>query len=161
MPEVLAPDEIALQTKQKRQIKNQIALDNPPEILRHAVEDWGGRHPNAHLRSITSTYNCIGLVVASRRALVDPDQLMLALTDDGYRQIVLNEVRPGDVVIYRRNGRIQHAGIVVNLGQVEAQPRLVLCSKWGEAGEYVHEIDDVPTIYGQATEYWTDRKTLG
>ncbi len=60
------------------------------------------RHPNALLRSITATYNCLGLIVASRRVWVDPDHLLTILIQDGYRRLRgPEETEVGDVVVYR------------------------------------------------------------
>ena len=35
-----------------------------------------------------------------------------------------------------------------------------ILSQWGEDGEYLHAPGDVPPIFGQPREFWTDRRCL-
>jgi hypothetical protein len=119
--------------------------------------------PEAILRSITATYNCTGMVVASRRTWIDPEHLTRILRDDGYRQLHgPEETEPGDVVIYH-DGEDEacHVGIVVRknlLVPEENAEVLTVLSKWGADGEYIHAASRVPGYLGTPAEYWTDRR---
>jgi hypothetical protein len=153
---------LKLETRARRQVPNEVRPERNPAALRASVELWKRLRPRARLRSITAAYNCIGLVVACRRAWVDPEELLPALRDDGYRQLGgPAEAEKGDVVVYRdQRGNVCHAGIVVgkNVVTAEAADPLVVLSKWGEDGEYEHESSDVPELLGKPVEFWTDRK---
>jgi hypothetical protein len=103
------------------------------------------------------------MVVAFRRAWVDPEHLLRILREDGYRRLdAPGEAQLGDVVVYRdAGGDVCHAGIVVGINLYDPQnPRdaRVVLSKWGRDGEYVHDETYVPPILGAPAEYWTDRK---
>lgn len=135
-----------------------------PVVVRNAsVALWQKSKPNARLRSITGTYNCIGMVVASRRTWVDPEYLLQILREDGYRQLTSEaEAGYGDVVVYRdAANEVCHAGIVIRKQLYDpATPKdtLVVLSKWGAEGEYEHDASDVPPLCGRPAKYWTDRK---
>jgi len=117
------------------------------------------------LRSITATYNCIGLVVASRRTWVDTGVLIAILQDDGFRQLPGAEfAKVGDLVIYRdAAGDVCQVGVIIEKRLVvpgsQRDPLWVL-SKWGANGEYLHDVTDVPELLGHPVEYWTDRKEI-
>jgi hypothetical protein len=52
-------------------------------------------------------------------------------------------------------------GVLVSKGiATGTDPSEWVISKWGDEGEYRHRIDDVPAVYGAATEFWTDRKKV-
>ena len=108
-----------------------------------------------------STYNCMGMVFASRRTCVDIDHVSVILSDDGYRQIAdSDELQPGDVVVYRDDsGNLSHVGIVYHLSPYRPDETrdVFVMSQWGRDGEYFHRIDDVSLHLGRPAEYWTDR----
>ena len=110
---------------------------------------------------MNSTYNCMGMVFASRRTWVDPEHLTIILEDDGYRPVANEgELQTGDVVIYRDNaGEVSHVGIVtkVRTNLLQASREITVLSQWGESGEYFHWVDDVHPGLGHPSEYWTDR----
>ena len=110
---------------------------------------------------MSSTYNCMGMVFASRRTWVDPEHLTIILEDDGYRPVANEgELQPGDVVIYRDDaGEVSHVGIVtkVRTNLLQASREITVLSQWGESGEYFHRVDDVHPGLGHPSEYWTDR----
>jgi hypothetical protein len=58
---------IKLATKRGRWIKNVRRREMPPEQLRAAVDLVHARFSGITLRSISATYNCFGMVFASRR----------------------------------------------------------------------------------------------
>jgi hypothetical protein len=54
------------------------------------------------LRSVSPhLYNCVGMVFASRRAVIEIDHIYQILREDGYRAIRYNEILAGDVVLYK------------------------------------------------------------
>jgi len=60
------------------------------------------------------------------------------LSDDEYQQLgFADEVIPGDVVVYFKDGDIEHSGIVVSITR-ERVP--VILSKWGACHEVVHQV---------------------
>jgi len=119
------------------------------------------RHPSARVRSLSSVYNCMGMVFASRRTWIDPEHLYMILEDDDYRRVLHEgELVRGDLVIYRdEEGHVTHVGLVaeVRTNLREARWEVIVLSQWGEVGEYFHHIDDVEPNLGKPTEYWTDR----
>src|SRR5882724_10416355 len=109
--------------------------------------------PTAKCRSLTAMYNCLGLVFASRRTMVDCKHLDVILRDDGFSPIPKVQAMEGDVVVYRRNGISQHVGIIYELRDISlqhngSQIEFWVLSQWGEDGEYLHKMGEVPTIYG-------------
>ena len=118
-------------------------------------------HPNARARSLSSVYNCVGMVFAARRTWVDPEHLPMILADDGYQPVPNEtELQPGDVVVYRdSDGQVSHVGIVseVRTNLAQAVREVFVLSQWGQDGEYFHRADDVNPLLGMPAEYWTDR----
>lgn len=115
------------------------------------------RHDKADPRTHSSAiYNCHGLVFASRRTkIAAPSEIRLILDDDKYDEISLNEVKPGDIVIYYNNktGDLNHSGIIVAYNSsTDVTP--MICSKWGRGPEYVHALFDVPEFYGPDFKYF-------
>jgi hypothetical protein len=135
----------------------------PPEGMADAVEDMKKLRPDADLRRITATYNCVGMVVASRRSWVTTEVLIKILVEDGFIQLSGPEaVAVGDVVVYHDDeGEVCHVGIVSEIKRVligAVGVKLRVLSKWGAFGEYFHDSDYVPDYLGQPQEYWTDRR---
>lgn len=103
------------------------------------------------------------MVFASRRTWVDPDEVERILQEDGYRKLNRKAfaIEIGDVAVYQVQGRPSHVGIVASAGIVtsdcEDQPVKIL-SKWGEYGEFIHEANEVPPLFGRVVDYWTDRR---
>lgn len=158
-------DSLLLQTRAKWAIPNSIRLERPAVALRAAVDLIRELFPEARLRSITATYNCVGLVVASRGTWVDPEHLAKILTDDGYRQLPRPEdAEAGDVVVYHdADGEPCHVAIVVtkNLAVAgENRDLLTVLSKWGADGEYLHDLTKLPLLLGRPAQYWTDRRLV-
>jgi len=121
--------------------------------------------PEAQLRSITSTYNCVGLAIATRRVWVDPEHLVKILEDDGYRQLQRSEdTEYGDVVVYHdSDDEPCHVGIILRKNLLitgDNWDLLTVVSKWGADGEYVHQATKLPSLLGRPAQYWTDRRSL-
>jgi hypothetical protein len=155
-------DHIPLATKRKTPIINVRRMEQCPEQLRAAIEVWERLRPDAIYRSISATYNCMGLVFGCRRTIIDIDSLRMILVEDGYRRVPSEtDLTIGDVVIYRLAGYgNKHVGIVSEkrLAPATASWKIQVLSKWGSDGEYFHDINYVPDAYGRPAEFWTDRR---
>lgn len=94
-------------------------------------------------RPVIYRYNCHGLTFASRRTWIDDlSFISKIIANDGYQQIDIRIVGPGDIIAYIDNrGRIDHSGIVIS--EPELQTPWVL-SKWAWAGEFVHRANICP-----------------
>lgn len=155
---------IPLATRLGTHIPNERRREMPPDTLRAAAEIWAHERPEARFRSISSTYNCVGLVFASRRTWVDPEYLPMILREDGYSEVLTREqVRAGDVIIYHDDeGEIVHTAIVLSIEPevVTATWRITALSKWGGGGEYMHAPEYVPRVYGRPSEFWSERRPV-
>ena len=153
--------ELALSTRKRHQVPNEQRSPRPPARMQAARSIVLSAHPSARARSLSSLYNCVGMVFASRRTWVEPEHLPMILADDEYRQVNnRGELQPGDVVVYRDDqDEISHVGIVAEVRPdlEEATWVVVVLSQWGADGEYFHIDDDVNPRLGRPTEYWTDR----
>jgi len=102
----------------------------------------------------TGRYNCHGLTFGSRRTCIDdPNSLTTILKHDGYVEVLISEILPGDIVLYFDvDGTVSHSGLVVEVPSTLPQfPRVV--SKWGvNGGEYVHWAHRSP--YGQNYRFY-------
>lgn len=159
------PAALHLYTKGNRRfIENELPdSDLSRDALRAAREIVRGISPSAMCRSLTGLYNCVGLVFASRRTMVDVKHLPIILEDDGYSMIPESDALLGDIVLYRRNGLISHVGIVFEFRDVSirgdrSRIEVWVLSQWGENGEYLHKLREVPTIYGDGLEFWSERR---
>jgi len=92
--------------------------------------------------------NCHGWVFAGGRFHIAAGRVELILRENGYREI--HDPQPGDLVVFRNNGEIVHSAIVRYVA--DGQPLLVE-SKWGSLGVYVHPVEESP--YG--TNYTIQR----
>lgn len=149
---------IPLATKRGRHIPNVQRRERAPDSLRAAIAEWGRLRPDAIFRTISNCYNCAGMAFAVRRTWIDTEHLGQIYEEDGYRTSRVGEL--GDIVVYRdQKGDIQHVAIViaVEIDLATGNRSLMVLSKWGGDGEYVHPIDHVPESFGRVTEFWTDR----
>jgi len=115
-------------------------------------------NPRRRLRSVDNTYNCVGMIFASRRAWIESTEFDWIAAQDGYLRVSQPEV--GDLVVYRRNAVVEHVGVILEKS-VQAVGGYRTLSKWGADGEFVHDIDDLPELLissGLSTEYWSERK---
>jgi hypothetical protein len=156
---------LPLATRKNKFIHNEQRLERAPSSLKAAATVHLSTFPQAKLRSATAVYNCMGLVFASRRTWIDTDYLNDILIDDGYIKIAgPEEAKCGDIVIYRmnENSHITHVAIIVDIKpEVKtASWKITVLSQWGADGEYIHFLEEVPTILGEPVEYWTDRRTI-
>ena len=157
---------ILLSTKKRRWIRNVRMQERLPEAMRVAERIWHAKCPGITTRSLSATYNCFGMVFASRRTwIMGPEELDQILNDDGYRRVNhRGEIMTGDIIVYRHrpNDEITHVGVIVD---IDFQPdiadlKLTVMSQWGRDGEYIHLETNVPKEYGQHREYYTERRVL-
>jgi hypothetical protein len=133
--------------------------------MRAAVDLVRELYPEAQLRSITATYNCVGLIVACRRVWVNPEHLVKILKDDGYRLLQRAEdTESGDVVVYHdpEDEPCLVAFVVAKNLAVAGENRdlLTVLSKWGADGEYLHEATKLPLLLRRPAQAWTDRRSV-
>lgn len=151
---------IPLATRDGWQIPNERHDAAPAHLAKIRVEQHMRGHPSLQLRSRSTSYNCVGMVFASRRTCVEPECVPEILRRDGYRRITIALARRGDIVLYRTpDGEVQHVGLLL-----ERTPDLStgatqvgVLSQWGFGGEFIHDLRDVPPLFGDPTEAWTDR----
>lgn len=155
---------IELATRAGRPISNDRRLSGNPTRLKVAEELVLKHHNTAVTRSLTGSYNCMGMVFATRRTWVDTNQLSIILEDDDYRKLTsMEDVIEGDVIIYKgEEGQVTHVGLVSSVvpNLIEGSKTINVMSQWGHDGEYFHRIDDVNPLLGVPAEAWTDRKRL-
>ena len=74
---------IALSTRANNPIPNERRQEHPLARREAARALWTRRFPEIRVRSLSSVYNCMGMVFGSRRAYIDPEEaLALILRDD-------------------------------------------------------------------------------
>ena len=157
------PRAIPLATKRGTEIPNERRWESHPDALRVSYELFRRERPAVILRSLTATYNCMGLVFASRRTWVDTEFLGMISQEDGYRVVMRHQdLAPGDILVYRdERGRVVHVGVVLEIvpDLLQARRRLKVLSKWGRDGEYIHDPEDVPGLLGTPNEFLSERKS--
>jgi hypothetical protein len=152
---------LSLSTKRNTPIPNVRQQEKSPQQMRAAEALAHENRPSVRTRSLSATYNCVGMVFASRRTCVDTDHMSRILEDDGYRPCQgSSDIVEGDLVVYRERsgGPIQHVGIVI--GRLIPQASWLVLSQWGADGEYFHAEDEVPPLYGDKKEFLTERRIL-
>lgn len=149
---------IPLTTRAGSPIPNAQRLENAPATLK-AAEEFARKNGGLSIqtRSLSATYNCVGLVFGARRTCIDITHLDRILKEDGYRCVESSAVHPGDVIVYRwaPGEEPTHVGLVWSVG---TDRRIQVLSQWGNDGEYLHDEAQVPQPYGQNREYYTERK---
>src|SRR5262249_13330028 len=108
--------------------------------MRDAYGWFSGNH-QLKMRSLSSEYNCLGLVFASRRTWVDEEMLHAILNDDGFRPIEQANVKPGDLLVYEKDAEFSHIGMVISHEPI-VEPAgwdTLILSQWGHDGEYLHK----------------------
>ena len=133
---------IIVHTRPRTCIPNRQSPNIAP-MLANSVHRIRARYPHATRRSAPSGfYNCHGLVFASRRTRIFPEDIQRILKEDGYLQVGEEEVLAGDVVLYvKPDGDIEHSGIVIRKPELKV-PWVV--SKWGDGEEFVHAALNCP-----------------
>jgi hypothetical protein len=152
---------IELATSQGKRIPNARRSERAPEALEAGRKLIIDKHSSARLRSLTATYNCYGMAFANRRTCIEPIHVQMILDDDGYQEVSLKDVMPGDIVIYRdRGGEISHVAVVVchEKDVANAQWKTTVLSQWGADGEYVHDHRDVNEMLGKPDKFYSEKR---
>ena len=151
---------IAVATSKNRRIPNRQIQERAPQS-RFAARQLHAKG-SRKVRSLRSGYNCVGMVFANRRTFIEPEHIPMILEDDKYSEVDPPSVMPGDVVVYKSPATddIIHVGLVMsNEGVFETRTIRVL-SQFGRDGEYLHDANDVPEMYGQPTvTFYSERRT--
>lgn len=106
-------------------------------------KEISSKFPEAKIRAkSTARYNCHGLTFAARRTCIDEaSSIARILKDDGYVEIPVHSVLPGDIVLYfdySTPATVQHSAVIVEVGEAPLYYPLVV-SKWGLIGpEMLH-----------------------
>jgi hypothetical protein len=153
---------IQLSTKKGNHIPNERRKERSPESLKAAEEIWKKKFPHIRTRSLSATYNCVGLVFGCRRTCIDPENLTKILQEDGYKKLPDNShFLPGDLVIYVNNQQYSHIGVIVHVEPNfhDGTYVVTILSQWGADGEYLHLLEHVPDDYG-TPEFWSERKHI-
>lgn len=148
---------------------NFIENERPPEKTIDRLQEGhrlatSGRN-SVTLRSLTALYNCMGLVFATRRTWISCDEHTIERfrEDDDLRELSggLAAAWQGDIVVYYRDGCPMHIGVIARIKKnLLGSFDVLVLSKWGDAGEYLHNIDDVPDAYGRDKRILSDRKNV-
>jgi hypothetical protein len=156
-------DALRLSTRRGNHIPNwQQKRERPPEAMQAARAFVMDGHAGRVLRSLASSYNCIGMAFANRRTCIEPDQVPTILEEDGFVEVAqAAAVMTGDLIVYELDGEISHVAVVV-----ENKPDLQdggstiqVLSQWGFDGEYLHEYRDVHPSLGRPVRFYTERRT--
>jgi len=137
--------EIIVQTREANDIEN-CQGDSLNAFDQAQFIDMRNRFTLAIPRSNpTPIYNCHGLVFASRRTgISNTEEIQKIIKDDKYIEVELNNVLPGDIVLYYSlDGDIEHSGLVVSKPDRDLHLPFV-CSKWGKYREMVHSATFCP-----------------
>ena len=139
--------EIALSTTEGTHIPNgQITEISSFEL--NSGKDFDakyGRMIRYRSRHFSLIYNCHGLTFANRRtAIFDDSAIQVILREDGYEEVDIVHVLPGDIVLYiGEDGSVDHSGIVVSEPDGMLKIPLVM-SKWAKYAEVVHCVNQCP-----------------
>ncbi|MCH8877874.1 MAG: hypothetical protein IIA89_13815 [Chloroflexi bacterium] len=155
---------LKLSSKTGNWIRNVRKIARPPAAMVDAESYAHAQCPGIATRSLSSTYNCAGLVFASRRTVILMGELNRVLREDEFRPVTQKaQLKPGDLVTYkvRLDGEVRHIGVVMSTtpNPEAAEVDVTVLSQWGYDGEYIHDEENVPVLFGQIREYFTERRT--
>ena len=143
MPILQLRSELALHTRRENQVTNEINREaiRACDVLQVEALKTKYSLPTRH-RPVgpSRQYNCHGLTFASRRTWIqEAQEVRKILSDDEYEKITPpDEVMPGDIAVYFKDGDIEHSGIVVGITRDLGVP--VILSKWGVCHEVIHQV---------------------
>ncbi len=105
------------------------------------------------LQSKSGSYNCHGFVFLGGAGNLSATELTsIVFPKNGYQKTSNPQV--GDVIIYKKNGAIEHSGIVVST----AGSSRTIISKFGPNQLVQHDSLAVPASYGTTIEYYRTDK---
>lgn len=151
------PMTIRLETSKRSGIRNFQGCEIS-EFHRNWNEEIKKTYPRVTPRTdMSALYNCHGLTFACRRTRIEEtNDVLRILLDDHWAEVDLQDVLPGDIVVYfSEEGEANHSGLVVTYDQDSKLP--MICSKWNLGGEYIHAISDCPDIYGPVKKFYRCR----
>lgn len=161
---------IVLQTRYGRDIPNSQAVGPDAQALRILAAIAQKHSGWISRKDPCGTYNCAGLVWASRRTAIYDDGSCYAdiIADDGYTMIATDQLTVGDLALYRlvQTRRAIHVGMVVELKTIGNSRIPWVLSKWNDfSGESLHHVEDVSFVEQfERTEYdiefWTDTRSI-
>src|SRR5438105_3711220 len=123
--------ELKLQTRRRTDIVNRLDRAPASDGSKMMAADYKKEFKTAIHRNVgpCATFNCHGLTFGSRRTWIDGSkQIETILEDDDYKEIRYEQVLPGDIAIYTKDGQIEHSGIVVEAPSKLKLPKIL--SKW-------------------------------
>lgn len=139
---------IVTQTSAGHAIDNAQGDEISATELAQGTAQLAGYGPRIEIRSSPNPrYNCHGMTFASRRTQVfETDEIEKILHDDKYEEVSLDEVLPGDVVLYfdESGYDIEHSGVVVTRPTPETLRIPHVYSKWGKGPEVIHPLNGCP-----------------
>jgi len=157
---LLARSQLNLHTRCENQIVNEINREpiRPGDLL--AAQDYRARYPYEQHRptSPSRKYNCHGLSFANRRTWIkDASEIAKIVAEDDYVVVDVQDVLPGDIAVYYKDGDAEHSGIVVGLHKVQHLNVPVILSKWGACHEVIHLVSQCPFDSRNVTYYRIDQ----
>lgn len=135
-----------------------------PDYDEAIVESGGMVVEPYHAETDVNVYNCHSYATTGGEGdLFDPfmrngqphwlDNPMAQLTGGRYGQVAPTQrVHPGDVVVYAKDGKVTHTGVVTEVDR-DGNPTRIQ-SKFGVLGRYVHDTFDVSTLYGAPAAFY-------
>lgn len=142
---------IVLQTRLGNPIENR-QFDTIPLFEQTNFSILEARYSNVEFRTEPSPiYNCHGFTFAAKRTGIEETQeLLKILQEDNYKEIPLNQVLPGDIILYfAYDGDIEHSGIVISKPEEPFNlPKVI--SKWGSFKEAIHYANMCPYNFSNA-----------
>lgn len=172
MPEIIGlggdrdRSSIDLQTAKRRRIPNVQLSQRTPEEMMAARQIATGGSTRREMRSLSATYNCVGMVFGNRRTAIEPEHVPMILRDDGYVEVDREEnVTIGDVIVYEdeATGEVLHVGwVVANHLAIEGGSvrKIRILSQFGRDGEYFHDHTDVPSMYGRKFRFYSESRRV-
>lgn len=141
MPILQLRSQLALHTRCENQIVNEINRERVRAGDVFQVRDFKSQFRDEIHRPTgpSRKYNCHGLTFASRRTWIqEAQEIYKIISDDEYHKVQPpEEVMPGDIAVYFKDGDVEHSGIVVGIAELKVP---VILSKWGACHEVVHRV---------------------
>jgi len=140
---ILQTTDLALETRRRTAISARLNRAPSPVGMKAAVQKHEKDYPTATHRPVgpCNTYNCHGLTFGARRGWIhDPIEVQTILDEDDYSEVPFAAVMAGDIAVYRKNGIVEHSGIVVEKSGLN--PKIL--SKWAMLHEAIHFPFDCP-----------------
>jgi hypothetical protein len=154
------PNALPLYTKKRNRITNSQRKQQVPAIMEAMRAAVQAISPDIKLRSLSSQYDCVGMIFASRRTAIGAEHLEMILSDDGYYRVSPRDAVCGDLIVYRdKEGTPNHLALISAIIQeiAEGNIRFECLSQWGENGEYFHREDKISKWFGPNREIWSER----